>query len=253
MDSRDKVLLPVDKILGLIESAIAKRTPFSLVRIGDGENLCMAQEAVLSQQAIMREAWARASATTRQKGVRLPDLKLRDTLLNAVRAADLVGIHPWDDRIILTESRLKRPLAERIFAHYKIKPRRLCNASITRIFPQNRRFWTALKPARVLLVSRWAARLRPIVTAAPYHLTVAGCVPFDFYNDVPKVLKAAASMRGRFDVALVSCGVSALVLAVKLARQTGCVALDFGKASQFMVEGKAGLNAPPSRFAPRSL
>lgn len=253
MDERDRSLLSTDQVLGLIGNALNSRTPFSLIRVGDGENLCMSQASVLKHEEIMQERWAQLTIETRSKGVRLPDIGLRDALIRAVKSADLVGIHPWNDKFISTYDRLKRPLAERVFKYHRIQPKLTCNASVTRVFPQNRMFWNMLTGRRVLLISQWATRLRPILTAKPYSLSVVDALPFDFYNKIPLVMAGARKLRGQFDIALVSCGVSAVILAVDLATELGCVAIDFGKASQFMVEKKAGLNAPVSRFAPRSL
>ena len=240
-------MLPTEVVIARIaEAAIAAR-PFSLVRCGDGENLCMAQECVMPLDEVMRERWARSKF----KGVTLPDLKLRDRLVDAVRGSSIVGVHRWDDRMIRTSSRLKRPLLTRVFLHHGIRPKVICDATVTRYFPQRSDFWDTIRPHRVLLVSKWATRFAELVRLPPYSLRISGMIPCAVLDEVDAAIKMAEGLRDRFDVALVSAGVNALILASEIARIAKRPAVDFGKGMQFMLEGTAGLNAPTSRFAPR--
>ena len=251
MDKRDTALLSTDAVLSAIARAVGNGQCFSLVRCGDGENLCMAQETVLPMRKIMQEVWAKASVSSTAKGVQLPNLQLRDRLIASVKSADIVGVHRWDDKMILTFDRLKRPLLERVFAYSHIRPKALCDATVTRFFPQLPAFWKILRQRRVLLVSIWAEKFASIIKAPPYGLTVGGCIPCDSFAAVDGAIKKAVALRRSFDIALVSAGVNALILAAEIARQAGKPAIDFGKGMQFMVEGRAGLGAPKSRFAPR--
>ena len=247
MDNRDAGLLSTAAVLESISRAVANAQRFSLVRCGDGENLCMAQETVLPLREVMQERWAKS----RSKGVRLPDLRLRDRLVTAVKSASLVGVHRWDDTMIQTSDRLKRPLLEKVFAHYNIKPRALCDATVTRFFPQLPAFWEILKSRRVLLVSKWAEQFAAVVRKPPYNLTVAGCVGCGSFAAVDGAIKQAVALRREFDIALVSAGVNALIVAAEIARRVKKPAIDFGKGMQFMVDGRAGLSAPEGRYAPR--
>ena len=251
MDKRDVTLLSTDAVLKAIASAVNNSQCFALVRCGDGENLCMAQETVLPLRQIMQEVWAKTSISSTAKGVRLPNLQLRDRLIASVKMADIVGVHRWDDKMILTVDRIKRPLLERVFAYNGIKPKALCDATVTRFFPQLPAFWKILRGRRVLLVSVWAEKFASVIKASPYSLTVTGCIGCDSFATVDDVIKKAVALRKSFDIALVSAGVNALIVAAEIARQAGKPAIDFGKGMQFMVEGRAGLNAPKGRYAPR--
>lgn len=243
----DANLLSTEEVIARIAHAARSKRPFSFIRCGDGENLCMAQETVMTRDEVMRERWAQS----RSKGVKLPDLTLRDRLVAAVREADLVGVHRWEDRMILTHPRLKRGLFERVAEHYKLQPKALCDATVTRFFPQLETFWNTLRPYRLLLVSRWAGSFADIVKRSPYTMHVAAEVSCSSFAEVDSTIARAVSLRPHFDVALISAGVNALVLAAEIAKKTDRVAIDFGKGMQFMSEGVAGLSAPTSRYAPR--
>lgn len=242
MDPRDAKLLPTSSVLDIIENALAKRRAFSFVRCGDGTNICMAQGLVPINK-LLTEPWAVAARASKDKGVPFPSLELRDRLLDAIRRADLVGIHRWDDRRIMAPPRLKRALLDRVLAHHRIIPKRVCDAVLTRDLPLEPRFWAILRKHRVVLVSRWAAALRPILTRPPYSLAQVSDLSFDGYAAIANVTAEITrrAQGGKADVLLVSAGMSAPIIAVAAA-PAPCTAIDFGKAMQFMVEGKTGLH-----------
>lgn len=251
MNNREVDLLPLPRVLSMVARALERRIGFSLVRLGDGENLCLAHDVVMPMSEVGRESWTRRAPTNH--GVNLPDPELRRRLVASVRSADVVGVHSRNDRIVLTAPRLKRALADRVLAHHGLRPKHLCDACITRVLPQRREFWSLLRGRRILLLSRWADAIRPLVQKPPYGLQVTVSMPFGGYPDIASTLDKIAPLADRFDVALVSCGISAVILAPAIASRHRKVALDFGKAMQFMVEGKAGVGFGPSRHAPHTL
>ena len=63
--------LEMDGVLDQLEEAIREQRPFSLVRVGDGENIVMSQETVWTTEQVLQERWA-IKANLGQKGLRFP-------------------------------------------------------------------------------------------------------------------------------------------------------------------------------------
>lgn len=238
MKHRD--FLKVNQVLRLIRNAVEQRKPFSLVRVGDGENLILAQNSVMPIKEVLSENWSKA-ANQGKKGVTLPNLKLRNEMVKALKKADVIGIPFWNGDPIIAEQRIKRPLSEAVFQYFKIRPKRTCHTFVNRVFTQKRRFWRILKGRRIILIGDWGESVKPILQKEPYKLNIVFVQPFSNYGQMEKVLKVAIQRQHEFDIALVSCGVNAVVLTQKIAESTGKVAIDFGKSLMFMVQNKAGL------------
>ena len=89
----NSIPLTTIQVLDRLQLALEKRRPFSLVRIGDGENLVLAQNSVFPMDFVLKERWA-IKANRGQKGLQLPNLPLRDAVRDAVTKADVGGILP---------------------------------------------------------------------------------------------------------------------------------------------------------------
>lgn len=236
----DEKFLTVNQILAIMKEAIEQNKTFSLVRVGDGENLILAQDSVLPIKEVLKQNWA-LEAKQGQKGVNLPNLRLRDEMVKAINEADVVGIPFLKNDPILTAQRLKRPLTEAVFKYFNIKPERICHTFVNRVFTQKREFWDLLKGRRILLIGGWAQKVRVILEREPYSLNVAFTHPFFGYDQIEETLKLVTHKKDHFDIALIGCGVNAVVLSQQIAESTGKVAIDFGKSLMFIVQRKAGL------------
>lgn len=236
-----------DQVLARIKEALDDRRPFSLVRIGDGENVIMAQKSVWSLKAVLKTPWAKranhpvrtrsARLGHKEKGVTLPNLKLRNLMVQSVRKADIVGILPVKDKI-KAPKRVRRPLTNKIFRYYKLKPRFICDAFINREFASKQEFWEVLRNKRVLLITEHAKKLKEVLQSDPYKLEISGTFIFTHFKQISRTLKQVAAMKDKFDIALISCGVNAVVLAPEVARLTGKVAIDFGKGPKVVFNKK---------------
>lgn len=224
-------------VLTKIKYALDNQQPFSMVRIGDGENIVMAQKSVWRLSSVLREPWAK-KANRGQKGVRLPNLKLRDQMVQSIKKADIVGILPPGDRRTYAPGRLKRPLTNKIFRYYRLKPRYTCDAVVNRFFAGRKEFWDVLRGRRVLLVTRHAERLKKVLQSKPYMMDIAGTIVFTNNNQMSHALQQVNEMKDNFDVALISCGVNTVVLAPEIALSTGKVAIDFGKGHHAVFKNK---------------
>lgn len=230
----DKDMLTADHVLTILKHALNKRQPLSLVRVGDGENVVFAQNTVMPVEKVLQIGWAK-EANKGLKGVTLPNLKLRDQMAAAIRKADIVGIPYWKNDPIIARQSLKRPLTEDVFNHLNLKPKRVCHTFVNRVFGKNMDFWNLLRGKRIMLVSSWAESVKPILEQKPYGVTIHFIYNFKDYRQIPQTLKFIRERKDKFDIALVSCGVNAVVLCPEIAEITGKVAIDFGKSLMFIV------------------
>ncbi|WP_338592410.1 GT-D fold domain-containing glycosyltransferase [Paenibacillus sp. Y5S-9] len=234
----NSIYLEMEGVLDQLEVALLEHRPLSLVRVGDGENIVMSQETVWPTEQVLQERWAK-KANLGQKGLRLPNPKLRDEVAASLQRADIVGILPRGDSTIKAPDYLKRPLTDMVFAHFGISPPMTCHACVNRELAQNLRFWQMLAGKRVLLVTREIEALRVMLEREPYNLNIVTALPFDSYDQMDETLHWIQNNQHTFDVALFSCGVNAVILAERTAALAGKVAIDFGKANNIILKGRA--------------
>ncbi|MBD2869240.1 GT-D fold domain-containing glycosyltransferase [Paenibacillus arenilitoris] len=229
--------LTITQVIKRIEYDLKHRKPLSLVRIGDGENIVLAQNSVWTMNKVMKQIWAR-KAQAGQKGISFPDMQLRNRLAGSIRKADIVGILPKKDRMIKAPAYLKRTLTDRVFRHFKLKPKLVCHACVNRIVTKRRDFWSMLRKQRILVITSDPYAMKAILERSPYKLNVTAALPLIHFQQIDWVLERVDDMRNDFDVALISGGVNAVILAPGIAKLTGKVAIDFGKAPKLMEKKK---------------
>jgi hypothetical protein len=175
----------------------------------------------------MKEPWA-VIAKRGGKGVSLPSLRLRDRMVTGIRRATLVGVLAKDNKLIRAPRNLKRPLTDAVFAYFRLSPRLTCDACINRYAARDNDFWKLLRGRRILIISKHAHYMKRILEQRR-GMRVVGTIPFSHYKQIDGTLARVKGMRKTFDLALISAGVNAVILAPGIARSTGKVALDFGK------------------------
>lgn len=210
-----------------IRHALDRKRPFSLVRIGDGENVCLAQGSIWSIKRTLKEPWAKR-ANRGLKGVHLPNLNMRNEMVAEIQKATVVGILKPGDHLIKCPQHLKRPLTNKVFAHFKLSPSLQCDACINRHAPRDKDFWKLLKGRRILLISKRTQNTKSTLERK-HGLKIVGTLPFSHYRQINSTLNQVNKLKNSFDIVLISTGVNAVILAPKIARLTGKVALDFGK------------------------
>lgn len=228
-------LLVKEVIVERVRDALVDKKPFYLVRIGDGENFVLSQDSVYTMQQTLGQLWVKI-ANEGRKGVRLPNIEIRDRMVEAIKEADIVGILPQNDKTIRAHPNHKRPLTDKIFDHFGLQPKAVCSAVVNREMIYYKPFWEMLteQGSRVILVSRWAGGMKQRLIRPPYNLNVPFTLPFERYEMMTETIEKIESRQDEFDIALVSCGVNAVVLAHEIAKRTGKVALDFGIGSQII-------------------
>lgn len=219
-----------------IAESLSRKRGFSLVRLGDGESLMLAHNLVISTADAMRRGPFLSYA-----GVRLPDLRGRDRVASAVRQADVVGITPslkvnyftllWP---ALTAHGID--IAQLDVATATVNYDLHSGGFVGQILLQSQPM------PRVLLVGNLAEQLAAAMT--DQGADVAGVVPrVDGVADVDRVMGEMA--RHEYDIALISAGVAAVVIASETARKTGHVAIDFGHLADEIAHGVKRLVPPP--------
>ncbi|GGA31649.1 GT-D fold domain-containing glycosyltransferase [Paenibacillus physcomitrellae] len=230
-------MLNFNGLLEQIRTALDHKQPLSFVRIGDGENLILAQDSVWTMEQVLREKWAK-KANMGLKGVNLPNIALRDEMVAVLKKADIVGILPPGDQTIKAGEHLKRELTDKVFKYYNIHPRYTCHAGLNRKLAIYPGFWSMLSKKRVLVITSKAQEFRRVLGPKPYMCNVVQALPFSHYKDMESVRKWLTAHPDHFDIALISCGVNAVILAQMVRDLTGKVGIDFGKGRNLLLKEK---------------
>ncbi|MEW6242382.1 MAG: GT-D fold domain-containing glycosyltransferase [Chloroflexota bacterium] len=206
--------VPLPLIVERIASALAKREPFSLVRIGDGENIVLAQEVVFSLEWIRHNAgW---SHSPHYCGAALPNPVLRDRMAKALKEADIVGVFARDS------------LTEQVFEALGIRPKAICYAFENLYMPMYKPFVDLIRAYPPLLVGRPAERFAAFLYDQLGVKVPGALMNINSSDDIDTCLEEMARVPHQWS--LVSAGVSADVIAPAMATKHGKVSIDFGHA-----------------------
>ena len=231
------------ELLDIIHEHYRAKQPFSLVRIGDGENFILAQESIHTTGELID--MYNVVADNRYSGIALPNLEARDRLLDAVRRATVVGF------LHQTGCYCWYPMTEKIFDHYGINPARTCYAFINIQLVAIPLFYDIFRNARVLLVGKPMARLAAVLKNRYGFTNLAGFLNLRHYWDTDIVLQQMSNID--YQVALIAAGANAKIIAVA-AMNTGKIGLDLGHAIDNILihDGENqfawGSAAPPRKY-----
>lgn len=206
--------------------ALDRRSPFSLVRIGDGELLTLAQGNVLSVDQVKEQGPFLGYA-----GVDVPDFEARDSLKEAIRKAFVVGIPKLRVRNF-------QPLALAVFKAHGIDygSLTLTDSLINYYLYQAGFISHIVKGRRVIIVGKLAEPLADYMRQNGVNV-VATIQPVEGVKDVPRVMGIIASCD--FDLALVAAGIAAVLICQRIATDLGKVAIDFGHLANSMIKGES--------------
>ncbi|MBD0381620.1 hypothetical protein ICC18_15970 [Paenibacillus sp. WST5] len=219
-------LLTPEALGDRIVAALNSHSPFALVRLGDGELLTLAQETIMSIEQIREEGSFLPYA-----GVNVPDLAVKGELVKAIRGASVVGIPKLRVRNF-------QPLAFSVFKAENIDYRGLTlTDSLVNYYLYHAGYLSRITQGRrVLLVGNLAKQLAEVLRS--HNVVIAGEVaPVNGVPDIPRIKSIVA--QHDFDIALVSAGISAVILSEWIASVMGKVAIDFGHLADAIVKGEA--------------
>lgn len=234
--SEEKWLTTLE-VIEEIGKALEEKKPLSIIRIGDGENICLTQYKVWPIKKTLSTRWGRLSRSTNWKGVRLPNIKLRDQLVDAIAKADIVGIPYYDDKEILARQRYLRPLTDECFEKYNLHPKQLCHTFVNRHMVEHHQFWEKLRGKKVVVISRWADDFKNLLISryGAFDIKFVKTIQINRYEEIPKVMQKMKAIE--CDIVFISAGVNAVILAQLLADEQNRIAIDFGKSAIFMIKG----------------
>lgn len=221
-------LIGVHEVYGEIEQAIQERRACSIVRLGDGELLTLAQDVVYDTGTISREGTFLPYA-----GVVPPDLAARDQLVHAIRGATIVGV---------PQSRRKHfhPLLHAAFRanHIDLGALRLTSSTVNYALQQSGLLLRLLAGKQLLVIGNTAPALVHVL--AQHGCTISGMItPVRGVKDVDRVMNEVHGIV--FDLALVSAGIPAVIICTRIANELGRAALDFGHMADAIVKGQLTL------------
>lgn len=219
-------MLTPDEMAGRIIHALDTRSPFSLVRIGDGELLTLAQGSVLSVEQVKEQGPFLGYA-----GIDVPDFEARDRVKEAISQASVVGIPKLRVRNF-------QPLALAVFKAHGIDfgALTLTDSLINYYLYHAGHISRIVRGRRVLIAGKLAEPLADYMSQNGVNV-VATVSPVEGVKDVPRVMAEIASRD--FDLALVAAGVAAVLISTRIASELGKVAIDFGHLANSMIKGEA--------------
>ena len=217
-------IMATEETMQLILDALQSKSPLSLVRLGDGELLTMAQDTVRSTAQVKE-----AGHFLEYAGVKVPDLGIRDLLVQSVKEATIVGVP-------LLRVPNYQNLAFEVFQAYGIdyKQLQLTHSTINYAIYMEHRLPDLLTGRKVLTIGNKAEGLAGVFQAA--GIAAESIAPVSGMQDIDRVLENAAQRE--FDIAIISAGIPSVVLAQQIAARFGKVALDFGHLADSMVKGE---------------
>ncbi len=228
MEELEKRLITPDDIIARMSDAYKLKKKLSIVRLGDGEALALAQDLVLPCKEIRKRNFLPYA------GLVVPNLKARDELAESVRRASIVGV-------AINSTPDFTPLLKKALAAHRIDINKLqlTNACINYFLLENNRLKQLLlkepKP-RVLLVGNKTDKLAGIMRKSEIRV-IAAIKPVMGVRDWRRVMKIITQYK--FDIALVSAGIAAVMLSEKIANHMNKISLDFGHAANEIIKNNS--------------
>ena len=117
------------------------------------------------------------------------------------------------------------PLLEQALSYFQVEPHWLTDSTINWHLHYYDRLYRLLGNEPTVLVGRLAPAAAGRLRRKGVNLV--GAVPLEGFDDLPRVEEAL--LNGAFSrVALVAAGIPASILCPRLAKKTGCIAIDYG-------------------------
>lgn len=201
----------VNEVFSRIKLALTAGRGLSIARFGNGEAIALAQGTLLPPERI--PYWLEYA------GVKLPNERIRQALLDALLNADIVG---------LTTDRINwdcAPLLEQVLVTNKIRPKYITDGAINWQLHKIPRFYQTIGKYPTVLVGRLAPAAAPHLVNR--GVKIVNTLVLEDYNDLARIEQSLLT-GPRFRIALIAAGIPATILCPRLARRTGCIAIDYG-------------------------
>jgi len=234
------MILSSSELMKKILYALEQRIPCSVVSLGATESFILAQESVLTCRQFMTHAEAKVANLGikrghQHRGVRFPNFAARDALAEALREVSILGYN------LLINTPDSGQLTKKVLNYYKITPQYVFEAYLRRVimFSQKQKFEQMLQGKKILLICGYADE---VATALNKNLKnslnfeIVGTIKIHEFEEIPRVKKEINVLD--FDLALLSAGLNAIILAVYIAKIKGKVAFDIGQGMESLITGQ---------------
>lgn len=216
-------LLDHSLVVNKIEKAVEQKSSFSLGRFGIGEIsfLSWPTYPLLLENFKQYQSYAGITCS--------PEI-IKNELLAAIKTVDMAGlIASWrlEDWAMATH---------RVIEQLKIMPKNMCCAWIMHDMVHKGTLWPLLNKKKVILVGRRSAEAVPIFKEMGVHIT--GSFPLNGYEELDNVFYTILN-DPNWEIALISAGIPATILAPRIAKASGRIAIDFGHALDIILDGES--------------
>ncbi|PRS36423.1 hypothetical protein C6W19_14515 [Bacillus sp. RJGP41] len=218
----EKYLLDNRKVIKLLDQAIKQNRGFSLARFGIGEISYLSYPAngLLVQEFKRYESYAGVSHA--------PEI-IRRELVQSLRDADIAGvIAPWR---LDPWAKQTRTVLEQL----KFMPSKVCCAWIMQSLLEEGTLWPWLSNKKVFLVGRRSKEAENVFKEQGVQIT--GSIGLNGYDELIRVQNELRSNQ-EWEIAFISAGIPATILAPRIAKLTQKVAIDFGHALDMILDGE---------------
>ncbi|QNK47352.1 hypothetical protein H7F28_18820 [Brevibacterium sp. PAMC23299] len=215
-------LLDNMKVIKLLDQAIKQKKGFSLARFGIGEisYLSWPANGLLVQEFKRYESYTGVSHA--------PEI-IRRELVRSLRDADIAGlIAPWR---LDPWAKQTRTVLEQL----KFMPSKVCCAWIMQSLLEEGILWSWLSNKKVFLVGRRSKEAENVFKEQGVQIT--GSTGLNGYDELIRVQNELQSNQ-EWEIALISAGIPATILAPRIAKLTQKVAIDFGHALDMILDGE---------------
>lgn len=221
-------LMNTSEVYAELEAAIRDRAPYSVVRLGDGELMALAQDIVIPAEQTAAQATFLPYA-----GVTPPDIASRNLLATAIRQATIVGVP-------LSRRKQFQPLLYPVLRghHLDVRTMRLTTSTINYGLYQEGLLQRLLQGKNLLLIGNASPALAELMQSRGYRVTGV-IAPVRGMADIDRVVMEAGGVD--FDLALVAAGIPAVVIASRIAAELGRAALDFGHLADGIIKRELSL------------
>lgn len=216
-------LLDNQKVIRIIDQAIEKKVGFSLARFGIGEITYLSWPAnpLLLEQFKRYESYAGVTCS--------PEI-IKNELVTALRTVDMAGL--------ITPQRLDfwAKTTRLVLEQMAFLPSNICCAWIMHDLVHEGKLWRWLNKKRVFLVGRRSHEAYSLFKKQGVHVT--GFLQLNHFDEID-IVHDNVLKDSEWEIVLISAGIPATILAPRIAKSSGRVAIDFGHALDLIIDGKS--------------
>jgi hypothetical protein len=226
--------LRLSELIQHIQHAVTNKIAFSFIRIGDGELTILAQDTLLSFEEIEKNyGWIKDSYN--YCGTKMPNLELRDRMIEAVKGADIVGVfdlhhHKYIENPAVPEI---AKFNASVFEKLEFYPSLICYAFENIYMPMKKQFVDLIKRNPPLLVGKPSHNFAQFLKER-IDVDVVGAIELNGYEDIFNCYEKIKECE--FDWVLISGGANAGILCDMVKTKLGKCAVDFGHSPDYILK-----------------